>query len=166
MRCGLVLACILTFSPIVVGQVRGPWELQIGPAGDANPGLTSGALGFDADLGYFVIPNLEVSLRETVFYSSFANGTNWMSTTRAAADWQLDFGPVHPFIGGEGGYGIGIHNTSSIEIGPEAGVKVDLNDSLFLAVRFEYDHYFRHRPFATGIRDNAMILSGGIGVRW
>lgn len=164
-RMGIFLSILMASSP-AFAQLRGPWEFTIGPAGVANSDVDAGALGAHLGLGYFVLPQVDISIRETVFYSSFPNGTNWMSVTRGAADYQLNLGRLHPFAGGQFGYSIGIHNTSSFEWGGQAGLKFDLTDNVFLVGMAEYDHFLRHRPFETGIREDALIIFGGLGIRW
>lgn len=142
------------------------WELTLGPAIVSASNANSGALGAHFGLGYFLTPAFEISLRETVFYASFPNGTNWMSLTRGALDYQFNLDRWHPFIGPELGYGVGVHNTSSFEFGGEAGIKYDLTQNIFLTGMVEYQDFLRRRSFSGGIRENALIFYAGIGFRW
>ncbi len=150
----------------VAGDARGRWELTVGAAGIANSDISAGAFGVHGGLGCFVVPNIELSLRESAYYSSFPNGTNWFSMTEGAADLELPLGRLCPFIGAQFGYAVGIHNTSSFDYGANGGVKFDLSRDVFLIGMVEYDKFLRHRPFETGIREDAIVIFAGIGFRW
>ena len=160
--------CFAHDAPVGDADVSAPqnWELTLGPGGVANSDLNAGALGAHAGVGYFLTPSIELSLRETLFYSSFPNGTNWMSLTRGALDYQFNLGRWHPFLGIQAGYGMGIHNTSSTEFGGEVGLKFDLTRDVSLVFMAEYEQFLRHRPFETGIREDTIVLFGGISFRW
>ncbi len=127
---------------------------------------TSGGLGAGGSVGYFICDPLELSLRESVLYSSFPNGTNAVINSRLALDYELGRGRLRPFIGAEAGYVIGLHSASSLEAGPEIGVRYFLKDSTFVYGAAEWERFFRQSSFRGGIRQSEIIFSFGIGFRW
>ncbi len=133
---------------------------------ERSPDFSGGAIGTGFGLGYFFTKDFELGGRETFNYSSFPNGTNWLSTTRATADYHFDLGNLRPFVGAQTGIVHGLHATTSFEIGPEVGVKYDLSSSTFAYGIFEYEWFAKDRKLKGGIREQQYIVSFGLGFRF
>jgi len=76
-----------------------------------------------AEVGFFVLPVLELSVRDGVSYEDAGTGAAWGNTVRGAIDFELPLDRFEPYIGANAGYFASDRYASSPEAAPELGVK-------------------------------------------
>jgi hypothetical protein len=124
-----------------IGPRQGDWEGFIGGTGASNGEFNDNALGVTGSLGYYVLKWLPVSLRQSYVtrFGGRVNDRNDFATT-VGVDFQAPLGRWQPFVGGAVGYSYGDQNSGLA--GPEAGIKVYVNESTFIEGRMVYGWLF------------------------
>src|SRR5918993_3558533 len=81
----------------------GTWELTLTGAGSSNQDADAGNAALQGSLGYFVIDQLELLVRQSVGYVDNDNltggGTSVTASTAVAIDYHFDLDRWQPFIG-------------------------------------------------------------------
>ena len=166
---GLISVLIPTAATRAQLAERGKWELTLAGIGASDKDFNNNAFGLSAGLGYFVIDNVELSLRQTVVYVNAADTTTDASTV-GALDLHFplgDGGRIQPFIGGNVGFFYGDTSPDALEYGPEAGVKYFLNTTTFIYFRAEYQVYSQSGHNGGNSSDDQQYVFGlGIGFRF
>jgi outer membrane protein W len=145
----------------------GDFELTLGGNGANNRGFTAGSFGVAGSIGYFFTPNIEVALRQSANYSHPASNVSdqFLGSTRAAIDYNFDFGKFVPYVGVNGGYNYGTRGfTDTWEVAPEAGIKFFLNSTTFLLGQAEYQILF-HNASQASFNRGSWVYSIGLGLR-
>jgi hypothetical protein len=124
-----------------IGPRQGDWEAFIGGTGASNGEFNDNALGVTGSIGYYALEWLPVSLRQSYVtrFGSRVNDRNDFATT-VAVDAQAPLGRWQPFLGGSVGYAYGDQNSGLA--GPEAGIKVYVNESTFILALMQYGWLF------------------------
>jgi hypothetical protein len=166
-----ILACaaLLVLPTIVsaqnIAQDAGPLEVTVDANGASNRDLSSGGFTLNGSVGFFVLPVLELSVRDGVGYADSGTGSNWNNAVRGAVDFELPLNRFEPYIGANVGYfaSNGNSHDSSPEAAPELGVKFFFTKSVFLFGQAEYDFYWRGsgNNFTSGSFNYAL----GLGLR-
>jgi hypothetical protein len=166
-RNALIVIAICLVPAIAKAQARGPWELELGGSGQNSSRFNGVTASANGALSYFLTDQFEIGVRQQVGYSDIG-ATNWTGTTAIGADFNLplgDQGQFVPYGGGQVGYiyGDGVHNTWVG--GPEAGIKVFLNNSTFIYASIGWDIFFDKHSTTTAFSDGQIIYGLGLGVR-
>jgi hypothetical protein len=147
---------------------RGSWELTLAAIGTSNKDFDEHAIGVNAGLGYFLIDNLELSLRQTgVYVKSEATTAN--ASTQFALDWHFALGRngrFQPFLGANAGYFYGDTYTDTFEYAPEAGLKYLVNPTTFIFFRAEYQIFAKDFTGNSDSADREYTYSVGVGFRF
>lgn len=164
----LVLAGLTALSISAYAQPAAhDWEVILGGSGqgttefrrDPASGQPGGAFGATLSLGYYLNPNLELAVRQSLQYSTAGA---WAGATRGAVDYNFLFGKFVPFVGANIGYNYyNKHREDSWGAAPEAGIKYYLQDKAFLFGMAEYSIPFHG---AGPWDDGTWIFTLGLGV--
>src|SRR2546421_2080463 len=139
-----LLLCVLAPRALAQSQ-RGDWEFTFALTGTSDRDFNDHAIGFSGGLGYYVFENLELSIRQTLAYSSIGDSSATIGATQGAVDFYIPFGGDHqwrPFIGGNVGFQYGDVVSDHFEAGPEIGLQYDLNSTTFIYGRAVYQIFF------------------------
>ncbi len=96
-------------------------------------------------------PNLPVSLEQDFLYGFQSEDDGPAGRSTVGIDLQANAGAVHPFIGANFGGVYGKAVQDGMVAGPEAGVKFDLSQHLFMYGKAAYDLQFRNSDLDDGI---------------
>ena len=150
----------------------GTWELTLTGSGASNEDADSGSAALQASLGYYVIDQLEVFVRQGVGYADNddvqGGTTSVTATTSVGVDYHFDLDRFQPFIGASFGYSYGDADVDeTLFAGPEGGIKYFVKDDTFLYGLVQYQWFFDD---AEDIEDNAedgsFVYAVGIGFTW
>jgi len=150
----------------------GTWELTLTGSGASNQDADAGNAALQGSLGYFLIDQLEVLVRQSVGYVDNDNltggSTSLTASTAVALDYHFDLDRWQPFIGASFGYNYGDSDVDeTLFAGPEGGVKYFVKDDTFIYGLVQYQWFFDD---AEDIEDNAedgsFVYAVGIGFTW
>ena len=164
----LMVVAALALLPVAAqAQFQaGDWALTLSGSGSNGPDFDGTQFGLNADIGYFMTKEFEVSLRQTIAYSDLVPGSAWSGSTRVAIDYNFDMGRWVPYIGANVGYVYGDVNDTWLA-GPEGGVKFFVNSSTYVQLGVEYQFFFDQGSDASqAFSDGQFLYSLGIGFRW
>jgi hypothetical protein len=143
----LALAALLLTPALVWAQNlandAGPFEITVSGAGENDREFENGGFSLAGGVGFFIIPELEIAVRDGVDYTSTKNsGSSWDNTVKGAIDFNLPLDHFEPYIGGNVGYFGSDQFRSSPEAAPEVGLKILFTKNVFVFVQAEYDFYW------------------------
>ncbi len=138
----------------------GNMEMTLSGSGVSNKSMSTGTFGVGGSLGYFLTPELEVLVRQSVSYADNNFGTFWGGTTAGALDYHFDLGEFQPFIGAGVGYSYGSHRTGAGVAFPEAGVKYFVNSTTFVYGMAQYEYSFKSHS------NDSFVYQVGVGFKW
>lgn len=128
----------------VFGPEDGDFEFTLGANGNNDNQFDSGGFSLATSLGYFLTDHFEIGARHSMsFFDAEDVESTFLATTRAFADFHLDFDRFQPFLGANIGirYGDGdIDETGSIA--PEGGIKFYALEKVFILAMMEYQWFF------------------------
>jgi hypothetical protein len=141
----------------------GPLEITLDANGSSNNDLSAGGFTLNGGVGFFVLPVLELSVRDGVSYADSGMGAAWSNTVRGAVDFALPLDRFEPYIGVNVGYFASDKFNSSPEAAPELGLKFFVTKSVFVFGQAEYDFFWRGsgNNFTNGSFNYAL----GLGMR-
>jgi hypothetical protein len=147
---------------------RAPWELFVAGAGGSNSDLDAGGAQAVAAIGYHFNDIVELSVRQNGSYADAGETSPeiWNGASRAAIDLHIPIGRFVPYAGANFGYAYGDTIRDSMMAGPEAGVKIYLQDDAFLLVGAEYEFFFdKGDSLQTAFDDGQFLYTIGMGMR-
>lgn len=166
------MAVLLLSSGSALGQTgefgpnAGDREFQLSGTGNSNNDFDAGGFGLGASLGYFLTDHFEVAVRHNMtFFDTSQTDSTFAATTRAAADFHIDFGRLQPFVGGNIGvrYGDGDIDTTGTAA-PEAGLKLFALENTFVIAMMEYQFFFQDgNDTSDNFDDGQFVYTVGIG---
>jgi hypothetical protein len=154
------------------GLDAGTWELTLTGAGASNQDADAGNASLQFSLGYYVIDQLEILVRQGVGYVDNDNltggGTSVTASTAVALDYHFDLDRFQPFIGAGFGYNYGDSDVDeTFFAGPEGGVKYFVNDTTFLYGLVQYQWFFDDaEDIEDNSEDGSFLYAVGIGFTW
>lgn len=150
------------------GLDAGTWELTLSGSGSSNEDVDAGSFQVQASLGYFIVDQLELLVRQGVGYADFNAGTSVTASTAVALDYHFDLDRFQPFVGVAIGYSYGDADVDETFFGgPEAGVKYFVKDDTFIYGLVQYQFFFDDVDDADENFDDGSFLYGlGIGFTW
>ena len=127
-----------------LGARRGDWELTLSGVGGNDEDFDAGGGQLAVGVGYFFTEALELSVRQNLSFSDPGPGIRdaWNGVSRIAVDVQPFRSVVSPYIGAHFGWIYGDTVNESLEAGPEAGLKVYVNEGAFVQAAVEYQFFF------------------------
>ena len=143
----------------------GPFEITVSGSGENDRTFENGGLSVAGGVGFFIIPELEVAVRDGVDYTGTKyDGSGWDNTVKGAIDFNLPLDHFEPYIGANIGYYASDLYRSSPEAAPEIGLKILFTKNVFLFGQMEYDFLWHSggADLDTGIFNYAV----GIGFRF
>jgi outer membrane protein W len=167
--CAAMVLLALAIPAFAQSNEHGTWELTLAAIGQSNKDFDQHAVGVNVGIGYFLINNLELSLRQTVVYVKDEDGSAANASTSFALDYHFplgDRGQWQPFIGANGGYFYGDTFNDTFEYAPEAGLKYFVNSSTFLYFRVEYNIFAKDFTGNSDSEDRQFTYGVGIGLRF
>ncbi len=162
-----VLCLILPAAGFAQGFSQGDKVFTLNGNGQSDKDFDSSAFSISGSLGYFFTDRIEGAVRQTVGFSDVeGSGSNWTGTTAVAVDYNFDMGRVWPFVGGTIGYvyGDGVSDTGFA--GPEAGVRVFVNQTTFILGSIQWDFLFDSGDEGDTFDDSFFSYTVGIGFRF
>jgi hypothetical protein len=111
--------------------------------------------------GYFFSDGFEGSLRQDISLNS-REGSSWDGATDLAIDYHFNLGRVQPLIGASFGYSYGDRIEDKWGAGPEAGLKIFINQTTFIRALAQYVF-----PVDGSFKSDGRFIYGlGLGVRF
>ncbi len=166
----LVAFSALLFLPALayaqnIASDAGPFEVTVQGIGQNDREFENGGFSLAGGVGFFVIPWLELGVRDGVDYTSVKNGpSGWDNTVKGALDFNIPLDHLEPYIGANVGYYSSDVNRSTPEAAPEAGLKILFTKNVFLYGSVEYDFLWRRGGVDLDTGNFAYGL--GIGLRF
>lgn len=169
-RIAIVAAIFSLVIPAVgfaQGFSQGDKVLSLNGSGLSDKDFDNSAFSVSGDLSYFFTNNISGAIRQTLeFANGEGDGSSWDAVTRVAADYNFDMGRVWPYVGASIGYLYGDDVKDTWLGGPEAGVKVFVNQTTFIVGSIEWQFLFDTGDDDDTLEDSIFIYSLGIGFRW
>ena len=151
------------------GPEQGDIEFTLGANGSNDNEFDNGQFSGATSLGFFLTDGIELGARHnmTFFDSDDAHAT-FVATTRAFADYHIDFDRIQPFLGVNAGlrYGNGgIDETGTLA--PEWGLKLFALEKAFVLAMMEYQWFFDDVDDVDDSADDGQfVYTLGIGVNF
>jgi hypothetical protein len=167
-RYALIVLAVCLVPAIAKAQAHGPWELELGGSADNGSRFNGVTAGGNGAIGYFLTDQFELGVRQSVEYNDIGT-TGWAATTALALDFNLplgDQGQIMPYFGGNVGYTYGDNVTNTWVGGPEAGVKIFLNNSTFIYFNASYEITFDRHSTTTAFSEGEFEYGLGLGLRF
>jgi len=145
------------------GPAAGQHEFTLSGTGTTDNDFERGLFGVTAGYGWYVTPELQLSLRQSLGWSD-SGASSWNGSTRIALDYHFDFGRFRPFVGVNlgGVYGDDVKDTGIVS--PEVGLKYYANSTTFLYGMAEYQVFFESGDdIEDNFDDSAFVYTVGIG---
>jgi outer membrane protein W len=150
----------------------GTWELTLTGSGTSNQDVDAGNAALQASLGYYIIDQLEVLVRQGVGYNDndqlTGGGTSVTASTAVALDYHFDLDRWQPFVGVGIGYNYGDSDVDeTLFAGPEAGIKWFVKDDTFIYGLVQYQWFFDDvEDIEDNSDDGSFLYAVGIGFTW
>ena len=87
--CVAMLSLVLTSTALAQSADRGMWELTLAGTGQADKNFDTAAIGVNGGVGYFLLDNFELSLRQLVEYVKNTDGNAFNAATTLALDYHF-----------------------------------------------------------------------------
>jgi hypothetical protein len=163
-----ILAVALFLLPAFVfaeqpsyGFHTGDREFTLSGSGSSDHSLRRTDFTTSLSLGYFWTDNFEGALRQDIGIND-REGSSWNGATTLAFDYHFNLGSVQPLIGASAGYVYGDRLKDQWVAGPEAGVKVFINQTTFVRALVQYEF-----PVTESFKSDGRFIYGlGLGVRF
>lgn len=169
----LVAAALVSLSACSLASAQDTarnWELLLSGSGANNNDFDAGGFSANAQVGYYFNPNWQINVRQAFGYADSGDDSTWTGATRFGVDYHFDFGQDQrwvPFVGAEIGYLYGDDFDETWAAGPEAGLKVYVNDTTFIYGSVLYEFYFDSADDAdSNFDDGQFVYNLGVGFRW
>ncbi|MDY0212802.1 MAG: hypothetical protein RBR06_07330 [Desulfuromonadaceae bacterium] len=145
----------------------GDKELTLSGSGTSDNDFDNTTFSADLGLGFFFNEYLEGVVRQNVAVVDTPGGSNWNGATRIGVDFNFDLGIWRPYLGATVGYLYGDTVNEAFIAGPEAGLKVFVNDTTFIIAGVGYDFTFESANDADdAFDDGRFVYNLGIGFKW
>ncbi len=163
-----VFCLLLPGAVFAQGFTQGDKTLTLSGGGASDNEFVDNDFSFEGTISYFLTDGLELAFRQGLARNDVAGGDDeWSAASRVAVDYNFDLGRVWPFVGVSLGYIYGDGVADTWVAGPEAGVRVFVNDTTFILGAIEYEFFFDDSEDAEDkFDDGRFVYILGIGFRW
>lgn len=120
----------------------GKQELTLSGSGTSSKEFDAGAVSATGELGYYLSPQLEVGVRQSLSWRQENSSARWTGATRAYGDLHYGSSQWRPYFGASLGYIYGNDVDSTLFAGPEVGIKYYVQPAAFLFAQMEYQIFF------------------------
>lgn len=149
------------------GFGEGDRTFALSGSGSSDKDFDAGNAAFEAELGWFVSDHVVLQLRQGVGFADVGGEDAWNGSTRLGFDYVLSAGAVNPFLGVGIGYLYGDGVEEQFVAGPDAGVRVFVNETTFVNLGIEYQFLFEEADDARDSYDDGrFVYVVGMGVKW
>ncbi|MEY6433329.1 hypothetical protein ABC977_13050 [Thioalkalicoccus limnaeus] len=151
-------------------QQQGDKEIEFTGGFAHTSGSNVGTLNADVSFGYYVAPQIDVGIRQTLSYNFVDVGPDtWTASTIPFVNYNfVTANPsFRPFIGAFAGIAYN-RDDSTGTIGPAVGFKHYLSDNTAVVARYRYEWYFDDLSFGdvTDTADGNHIVTVGMSYTW
>jgi hypothetical protein len=151
-----------------------PWELTLGGSASNGPDFNGINAAVNVGIGYYISPEIEFGLRQSLTYTDVGatgnGGSALNASTRLAVDYHFIFGEHsewQPYIGANIGFVYGDTVKDTFEAAPEAGIKYYVNPNTFIFASVEYQFFFdKNSDAGASFSDGQFVYGLGIGFRF
>jgi len=162
-----IVAVVVFLLPVFVsaeqpsyGFHKADYEFTLSGSGSSDHNLRRTDFATSLGLGYFLTDNFEIALRQD--FGLNRGDSSWDGASTLAIDYHFNLGRVQPLFGANFGYSYGDGIKDQWGAGPEAGVKVFINQTTFIRALVQYEF-----PVAQSfLSDGRFIYGLGLGVRF
>ena len=139
-----IVAVVLLLLPVFASAAEQPaygfhtgdYEFTLSGNGSSDHSLKRTDFATSVGLGYFPMDNFEVALRQD--FGLNRGNSSWDGATALAVDYHFNLGQIQPLLGASFGYSYGDRIKDTWGAGPEAGVKIFLNNTTFIRALAQY----------------------------
>jgi hypothetical protein len=162
------LCLVFSAAGFAQGFSQGDKVLTLSGSGASDNEFIDNDFNINGSIGYFLTDGLEIALRQAFGFNDLSGDDDqWSAATRVALAYNFDIGSWWPFIGVNLGYIYGDAVSDTWVAGPEAGVRVFVNNTTFIMLSVEYEFFFNEGDdIDDAFDDGEFIYSLGIGFRW
>lgn len=168
------IVTVIFINPGFVSAAEKDQEIQVtGGVSFVNGDAATGTAQLNLEYGYMWRPKWQVGISGLASYEMNDPIEDvWVASTTA----QVKFYPLggnpdarwQPFVGGFIGMGYTDVDNAWVA-GPVAGIKYNINDSIFAVVQYRYEDYFKRLKAGaetTDFNSSNNVLTMGLGFRW
>ena len=162
-------ALVLSAAPFLAqaqeryGPQEGSQEFSLSGTGTSDKDFETGGFGITGSYGYYLNPNLQAGVRQTLTWSD-TGASSWIGSTRGTLDYHFGTGRWRPFIGANLGMVYGDDVDATGIISPEVGLKYYANQTTFIYGMAEYQVFFQDSDdLEDNYDDSAFVYTVGIG---
>ena len=137
------------------------YEFTLSGSGSSDHSLRRTDFTTSLSLGYFFTDNFEGALRQDIGINN-REDSSWDGATALAIDYHFNLGRVQPLIGASFGYSYGDRIDDEWGAGPEAGLKIFINQTTFIRALIQYTFPVQE----SFLSDGRFIYGLGLGVRF
>lgn len=149
------------------GFREGDRTFTLSGSGSSDKDFDASIAALEMGMGWFVSDQVAVQLRQGIGFADVEGGDNWNGSTRLGLDYFMNAGRVKPFVGVGIGYLYGDGVEEQFVAGPDAGVRVFVNDTTFVNLGIEYQFLFEDADEAKDSYDDGrFVYAVGMGVKW
>lgn len=150
----LLIVAFLTAVPagrVNAAQSMGNGEVMVSGSYTHATGSKVGAAAADLSYGYFMMPALQLGVRQTLSYNFIDDAKDtWLATTAPFANYHFRGLSINdnfqPFVGAFAGAAYNDKRGSGM-IGPQAGIKMFVRDKTFVSTQYRYEWYWNNMRF-------------------
>lgn len=168
------IVTLVFINPGIVSAAEKDQEIQVtGGVFFVNGDAATGSAQFNLEYGYMWRPKWQIGVSGLASYElNDPIEDVWVASTTA----QVKFYPLggnpdlkwQPFVGGFIGMGYSDVDNAWVA-GPVAGLKYNINDSIFAVIQYRYEDYFKRLKAGSETNDfdsSNNVLTLGMGFRW
>ncbi|RJP47786.1 MAG: hypothetical protein C4548_00425 [Desulfobacteraceae bacterium] len=160
----LIVISMFFVVPAAIAYQQGDYELTLGGSGSSDESFDGTVFNIEAGLGYFITENFEAVWRQGISYADNPGNNDWNASTRLSLDYNFNMGSWYPYLGVNIGYLYGDTVEEQFIAGPEAGVKIFVNETTFILAGIEYQFLFENPKDADdNFDDGRFVYLLGIG---
>lgn len=141
-----VALLVLAFAPFCPAQEaangfeKGEHTLMLSGGGISSEDFSGNKTALEVELGYFWTDTFATAVRQELAYENYRSGM-FLGSTAIAADWFWALSQVSPFVGASVGAVYGNHRDTELVLGPEAGVRKLIGESVFVNLMAQYEMF-------------------------
>ena len=165
-----VILALCAVSNLYAQPQQGQQELILTAGLDRQIGSGVGNFNGDITYGHFIDDSFQLGVRQGMSYT-FSDDTQdfWRATTVPFVDYHCEgFGRDNQVVPVLGGFVGAVWNDEDFTgtVGPQAGLKIYVDDSAFFLTRYRYEWFFEDLDDVNETIDSAHVVTAGFGYTW